>query len=67
MDINELQELIDCIKIETQFDQAQGITRYKLPEKARTPEVIDALESTFEHYESTKVDGDFFVLEHPKP
>lgn len=67
MDNHELQDLIDCIKIEIQYDRDKGITRYKLPQKARNPKVIEALESNFEHYESTNMDGDFFVIIHPRP
>lgn len=68
MDNSDLQNLIDNIAIEASNDALIGAstTKVRLKEAERTPAVIEALRSKFQHYVSVTVEGDRLVLVHPK-
>lgn len=65
---DELSNLIDCIKLEVGDDVQSGNTTkttFKLPKKALTEKVTDALVANFEHYESVTIDNGVLTLVHP--
>lgn len=68
MDNNDLRDLVDSIRIETDDDHKLGLkeTQYKLPEEALNGDIIDAICSQFEHFEKVSVDGDTLILVHPE-
>jgi hypothetical protein len=63
MNSDELQELIDCISIETQYNTKE--TKYDLSEKALSSEIIDILKDKFSHYDSVELVGKTLILKHP--
>lgn len=64
---HELNDLIDCIKIQVGYDIKSGKTTtvYKLPENARTEEIKTALIANFEHYKNANIEHAVLTLDHP--
>jgi len=63
----ELKNLIDCIKVEVQYDVKSGktTTTYNLPKEAKTDEIEEALIANFEHYKIARIQNGILILEHP--
>ena len=68
MNNNDLNDLIDSIKIEIADDIKCGnkeLTKFKLPKEAQTEKVITALKNNFSHFKSVYTEGEYLCLEHP--